>query len=265
MVSLAPLRWDGDSFAPADYCDPSEFVLEVADSWLVRGGEAFALALHETRFRDGAAKQGFDRVDVDGFWNAALAEIPRRGDWFPRVELQSRAGAPSLIFRLRAAPELTLSVKLASHLGADPRIAPTVKGPDLSAMSRLRTAAQQHGADEAVLLTEDGFVTDGSTTALLWWRGDTLCSPRADFKRVDSVTAKSLISLAGALGIETLGEAITPMELDGCEVWAVNALHGIRMVTEWMSGPGLAEQPGRLALWRNRREALRRPLEGPSA
>ena len=270
MSSLAPLRWSGDAFDPVDYCDPAEFQLEVADSWLVRDGEAFALTLHEERFRNGAVKRGFDDVELDGFWNAALAQIPKRGEWFPRVELQSRAGAPALLFRLREAPELTRSVKLAIHRGADPRIAPTVKGPDLASMSRLRTAVQKRGADEAVILTADGYVAEGTTTALLWWRGDTLCSPLDRFERVDSVTVKSLISLAGALGVDTVSEAVTPEELDGCELWAVNALHGIRMVTEWIDGPllaqvGLAELPGRLALWRKRREALRKPLEGRSA
>jgi len=49
-------------------------------------------------------------------------------------------------------------------------------------------------------------------------------------------------------------------DLDGAEVWALNALHGIRIVTRWVDGPGVAEQPGRLAAWRARLDALRRPL-----
>ena len=78
------------------------------------------------------------------------------------------------------------------------------------------------------------------------------------------MTARSLFALAAALGTETHREAVTPAELDGTEVWAVNALHGIRIATGWVDGPSLAAEPGRLALWRARRDALRKRLEGPT-
>jgi hypothetical protein len=43
-------------------------------------------------------------------------------------------------------------------------------------------------------------------------------------------------------------------------VWALNALHGIRIVTGWVDGPATAELPGRLDVWRARLDALRKPL-----
>jgi hypothetical protein len=43
----------------------------------------------------------------------------------------------------------------------------------------------------------------------------------------------------------------------------LNALHGIRIVTAWVDGPATAEQPGRLATWRARLDALRKPLPEP--
>jgi hypothetical protein len=42
----------------------------------------------------------------------------------------------------------------------------------------------------------------------------------------------------------------------------VNALHGIRIVTEWVDGPQLAERPGRLNSWQARLDALRKPIHG---
>lgn len=248
---------------PADGCDSPEYRIEVADSWLVSDGAGFAVALHKARFESGVSQRGFADVEIQTFFLAAMREIPRHGSWFPRLELRSHRGAPSLLFRLRPAPAvLTTSLRVVSTAGADPRTAPTIKGPDLDSMMRLRTAAQQRGAGDAVILTPDGYISEGSTTALVWWRGETLCTPPDSFDRVDSITAKSLIALARALGTQTHQEATTPMELDGCELWALNALHGPRIVTEWIDGPSLAEQPGRLALWRTRREALRKPLEG---
>jgi branched-subunit amino acid aminotransferase/4-amino-4-deoxychorismate lyase len=127
-------------------------------------------------------------------------------------------------------------------------------------MTRLRTQAQKQGADEAVILTTDGYVVESSQSAIVWWRGSILCSPPPEFARVDSVTARSLLGLAGALGVELHTEAVTPAELSGVEVWALNALHGCRIITTWIDGPELAELPNRLALWRDKLAALRHPL-----
>jgi branched-subunit amino acid aminotransferase/4-amino-4-deoxychorismate lyase len=103
-------------------------------------------------------------------------------------------------------------------------------------------------------------VVEGAYSAIFWWRGDVLCAPSPELDRVASVTARSVIALATALRIETHYESIVPAELDGCEIWAVSALHGIRIVTAWISGPAPAELPGRLSTWRSRLHRLRQPL-----
>jgi branched-subunit amino acid aminotransferase/4-amino-4-deoxychorismate lyase len=252
-------RWREGNLELLDYCDMTESILEVADSWLVTDGSVLAIELHRTRFLDSILLRGFELPDAERFWDAAIASLPREGDWFPRVELHSRGGAPLLMFRLRSAPERHRSVVLATHPGGDPRTAPGVKGPDLDTMLRIRTQAQQRGAGEAVILSE-GFITEGAYSALLWWRGKFLCAPALEFERVDSVTARSVLGLATALGVDIYYEAVTPSELDGLEVWALSALHGIRIVTSWVDGPATAEMPGRLAQWRRLLDTLRRPL-----
>jgi branched-subunit amino acid aminotransferase/4-amino-4-deoxychorismate lyase len=243
-----------------DDCDVLPATVEAADSWLVVDGRGRALDLHRGRFMTAIPRGRYKQLDPGAFWDAAVAAIPRTGSWFPRVELRVQLLRPQLLFRLREAPELRRSVTLVTNEGRDPRTAPRVKGPDLEAMLRLRTRAQTVGADEAVLLTPDGHVAEGSTTCLVWWRGDTLCLPDPEIERVDSVTVRSLLALATALGVEVHYEAATPDELDGLEVWAVNALHGIRIVVGWIGGPATAEQPGRLAVWQARLDALRKPL-----
>ncbi len=253
-------RWKQHELELLDYCDMTGQTLEVADSWLVSDGTVLAIELHRSRFLSSVQARGFEPATAEEFWEAAIAAIPRVGEWFPRVELLSLGGAVQFLFRLRSAPERALSIVLATHEGADPRTAPSIKGPDLASMLRLRTAAQQRGADDAVLLSPLGFVVEGAHTSLLWWRGDTLCAPVPEFERIDSVTAKSIITLATALGVEVYYEAVTPAELDGLEIWAVNALHGIRIVTAWIDGPSTAEQPGRLRKWRRLLDTLRKPL-----
>ena len=259
--ATAIARWQDGALVPLDYCDMSDVRLAVADSWLVSEGASLALDLHRQRF-ERAARQHLPAAEIAAFWDATLASIPRSGDWFPRVEVQLRASTPLLVARVRPAPQLHRSITLATHRGPDPRRAPTVKGPDLAAMTRLRTAAQALGADDSVICSPDGFIVEAATSAILWWRGDSICVPSPELARVDSVSARVVVGLATALGVEVRHESIAPAELDGLEVWALNALHGPRIVTRWLDGPALAEQPGRLALWRAKLQALRKALPG---
>ncbi|MDO7882216.1 aminotransferase class IV [Salinibacterium soli] len=251
-------RWHEGVLDPLEYCDMTLTVVEAADSWLVSDGLVLGIDLHRSRFA--AAVPVELEHEFEQFWDAALGLIPREGDWFPRVELHSRGGARQFVFRLRTAPERSRTAVLATWGGDDPRTVPTVKGPDLERLQGVRTAAQGRGATEAVILSPDGYVVEGAYSALLWWRGNILCGPPAEFARVDSVTARSVLTLAAALGIETFDEAVTPAELDGTELWVLSALHGIRIATSWVDGPALAELPGRLESWRSRMSALRRPL-----
>jgi branched-subunit amino acid aminotransferase/4-amino-4-deoxychorismate lyase len=275
MTGATTFLWrEGDSGAghqgagleARDDCDVLPSTIEAADSWLVDDGKALALALHRTRFMTSIPRGRLLQVDPSVFWDAAIAAIPHTGAWFPRVELRTQAAStgaaptPQLLFRLRDAPELRRSLTLVTYTGRDPRTAPRFKGPDLEAMQRVRTEAQASGADEAALLSPDGFVAETSQSCLAWWRGDVLCVPDDELDRIDSVTLRSTLALATALGVDILHERMTPADLDGLEIWAFNALHGIRIVTGWTDGPSTAEKPGRLATWRARLDALRRPL-----
>jgi branched-subunit amino acid aminotransferase/4-amino-4-deoxychorismate lyase len=262
-TGTALFRWHDGSLQPLDYCDPAETSVLAADSWLVSDGQALALPLHRDRFFDAISRQTGEPGDdlaLEAFWGQVIAAIPRTGDQFPRVELQASRDATHLVYRQRPAPELTLSVRLWSHPGPDPRGHPTIKGPDTPALLTARTDAQSHGADEAVILSPQGYVVEGAHSALLWWRGDILCAPSPELERIDSVTARSVLALAAATGVEVHYESVPPEALDGLEVWCLSALHGIRIVTAWVNGPAPAEEPGRLASWRSRLERLRKPL-----
>lgn len=251
--------WRAGELVALDDCEVAEQTLDVADSFLVADGRALALALHRERFLDSVREQGFaDRAEAARFWEAGIAAVPRAGSWFPRFELTTVRDAQRLRFRLRTAPVLTDSVVLATAEG-DPRQVPNIKGPDIARLSVLRQRAQRSGADEAVIL-DNGLVSDGTTTALLWWRGDTLATPPLTFAKVDSVAARTVRGVAAAMRIPVDEEAVTPAELDGCVIWAVNALHGIRAVTAWVGGPRVAQDAARTAAWRTRLAALARPL-----
>ncbi len=268
-------RWNGTSLQPhhpKNYEDPdgtetgpgTEGSLLVADSWLVSAGCTLALSLHQDRFRsavqqvEGASAELHGQLDA--YWRSAIAAIPRDGDWFPRAELQLNDGSPGLFLRLRPAPKRTRSVTVATHNGPDPRSRPLTKGPDLHALAVIRQVASDGGAEEAIIVSSAGWVVEGAYSSLLWWRGNVLCAPSVELARIDSVTARTVLALALALGTEIYYESVTPAELEGCEIWAVSALHGIRIVTGWLNGPAPAEEPGRLERWRRRLAKLVQPL-----
>jgi hypothetical protein len=251
-MSLQSLSgWHEGALEPLEYSELPAASIVVADSWRVIDGTARAIALHRDRFLATAGS------GATAFWDAAIAAIPRTGDWFPRVELHSTG---CLVLRLRPTPPTHRSAILATWGEADPRTVPAIKGPDIDSLLRIRAAVQSEGATEAVILGPDGYIVDGAYSALLWWRGDILCGPPRTSPRVDSVTSRTVLALATALGLDTYEEAVTPAEIEGTELWVLSALHGARIATAWSHGPQLAEKPGRLGAWQSRLDALRRDL-----
>lgn len=264
MSSATLFRWAGGALEPVDYCDPVEEAIEAADSWLVSDGVTLALELHRARFSAAVAARGFEDEDVGEFWNAVVKAIPRRGAWFPRVELVSRRGGSMLRFRHREAPDRRRSATLATLRGDDPRRLPRIKGPDLRALLDARVAVQARGVDDVVILSPEGFIVEAATSSIVWWVDDELCVVDHGLPRVSSVTERSAIALALALGVTVTEQRARPADLDGREVWALSALHGLRIVTRWVDGPQTAQFPARLRLWRDRLDALRKPILSPT-
>ncbi|WP_440709623.1 aminotransferase class IV [Herbiconiux sp. YIM B11900] len=269
----ATFVWTGDGLVERPLAPHS--ALLAADSWFVSAdGRARALDAHRERFLDAVtnardapdAPDARTAPDAEPFWGAAIGRLRafRSGPLFPRVELARREDDGSLELRLRArvAPRLRESTVLMTHAGPDPRRAPRVKGPDLERLLELRAGAQENGADELVLLDEGagGVIADGASSAVLWWRGETLVAPAGDLARVASITARSIRLIATATGTRVVEERAHPADLDGCEVWVVSALHGISVVDAWIDGPAVDARPSRATTWRKRLNALSRPL-----
>jgi branched-subunit amino acid aminotransferase/4-amino-4-deoxychorismate lyase len=233
------LRWSGDGFEEVD--DPGD--VRVIDSWLVDDGRGRAIDAHMRRFAAGCAELsaagvagiGVSRAEVVRFLRSALLRVPVTGRWFPRVELVFAEGVMQLQLWIRPAPARAgPGIGLWVPPCADQRAWPSVKGPDLDYLNRLRADAVAAGADEAVLLSPDGTVREGGTTSILWWRGQVICASPPGETLLPSVTRARLLGLAEAKGIPVRFEYATPGELAGLRVWAVNALHGIRVVNGWI-------------------------------
>jgi branched-subunit amino acid aminotransferase/4-amino-4-deoxychorismate lyase len=242
------LRWQHDTLVPTTV-DGRPFVV---DSWLVDDGRVRAFERHVRRFADSCAcMAGLSEQDVTAFMTAVAARIPTDGRWFPRVELiDGRLEA-----WIRPAPQRGERVRLWIYEGRDRRTVPTVKGPDLDHLLDLRSLAITYGADEAVIRSPRGDLLEGSTTSLMWWRDNTLCTPAGMTQLLPSVTSSLLVQWARADGFAVQAESVTPAELNGLEVWAVNALHGVRPVTAWVNADSVPGPATRARQWQARLDA----------
>lgn len=238
MMLGAKLRWVDGRFAAVETCDVVDSKALVVDSWLLQEGRAVSLELHLERFVESCRTHGLGPTELDRartFWLDALRIMPLEGAWFPRLEIQSTENCVRHLLWLRPAPHLETTVTLQSYRGADVRTLPTVKGPDLEALSALRVKAQDDGLNDIVLLNTAGHILETSSAAILWWEENCLCIPpvKTGFEKISSITAKTLMQIAEVDKIEICQQIATPIDLAGKEVWVANALHGIRNVTHW--------------------------------
>jgi branched-subunit amino acid aminotransferase/4-amino-4-deoxychorismate lyase len=126
------------------------------------------------------------------------------------------------------------SVSLWTYPEPDPRNTPQVKGPDLSLCQQLRRHANMNGADEAVITNSKGFVAEGALSALVWWRGDVLCSSDEKTNWLPSITRQEVFSIAEQMGFATKVENVKPEELAKLPIWALSSLNGIMPVRSWV-------------------------------
>ncbi|MFC5338371.1 aminotransferase class IV [Leucobacter denitrificans] len=230
--------------------------LYVADSFRVcvsRGtAEARGLSRHIARFTTSVRSactdlnMPFREADFEHFLRDSLTQIEKYGEGNPRLELWGGVNqTPELRLSLRPLPELSESIELRS-IGTDDPVLwhPERKGRNIGVFSALN---RELGA-EAILTNADA-VAEGTTTALIWWIGsDGFIS--ASTRRVASVTEALICEIA-----ENRSEQLTPTHITAdalveCEVWAVNALHGLRTATMLDGRPLAAPDPLRLAGYR---------------
>ena len=240
------LRWTAAGLR--DVPDAGEGPLLVADSWLVDGGAVRAADAHWARFGESCRAHGVDAGELDRFRAAVTAAVPPSGRWFPRVELGDRG----LALRVRPAPPPAAgAARVVVAAPGDPRRCPRRKGPDLALLTTLRDGARAAGADELLLCDDAGALREGALSSLLWWEGGTLCTT-PDEHTLPGITRALLLDGARRRGVPVRVRSPLPRELAGLEVWLTSALHGIRVVGEWLDPAQDAGPPERAATWRAR-------------
>lgn len=243
-MDVLRLRWNGTELV--DITGAPEIPLYVADSFFLEDGKVVGYQRHLERFTTSTQRQGLVR-SVDAFLEKVTTALPREGKWFPRIDLTERG---ELEVWIRPAPPLKQSLVLSTS-AKDPRQEPTIKGPDIPALNEIRAQAQNQGADDAVILDSRGRIVDGSTTCLVWVEGHRVVIPPMEALRVDSITVSILKDILQTQGIAVEEGWATPADIEGCELYALNALHGIRSALSWVNGPTLRVNHERLNVWRN--------------
>ena len=221
--------------------------LLVADSFRVRGSagsaEVRGYDLHLKRFLrsveevvssreyqlSDSTSPSLPTQEVAAFLRDATTRINYFGEGFPRFELWDHGaqdpGDLELKLSLRSLPVLRDTIHLQS-VRLDSLVRPHLKGPNIGFFSGLNCELQA----EALRVDADGYIVEGATTAIVWWsehRG--FIAPRE--KRVASVAEALVQRIATGHGAPLEEQRIAPEDLLTKEVWAVNALHGLRRVS----------------------------------
>ena len=238
--------------------------LLVADSWLVADGVVRAYEAHWDRFGSSCLELGVDAGELAAFSRAVTAVLPRRGRWFPRIELIGGCGAGQLGLWIRRAPPPAGAARVWVAGAGDPRRSPTRKGPDLHVLLGVRRAAHDAGADEALLCDDRGMLLEGALSSLLWWEGDVLyTSP--DATALPGITRRLLVGVARANGVEVQHVAPGPRRLANREAWLASALHGIRPISAWINADQQAGPAVRATEWQAALNTFSHALSDPTA
>lgn len=137
------------------------------------------------------------------------------GDRVVRVEV--RNGKMELNTR-----QVTVVERPRVVISSVPHVPYRYKTTDRDPFGRALAYARRGGADDALLVTKDGQVAEGTTWNLFWWEGERLCTPSADLGILPGIGRARVMELAGA------DEVVAPVAaLEGRSAFLVNAVRGV--------------------------------------
>jgi len=183
------------------------------ETMLAREGRVPWLGRHLARLKASLAALGAPEPPGD------LADLVRlavgTGDRVVRLQLTD--GHPEIATRDVSA-ERAMSVVVASEVH-QPYPHKTTRREQFS---RALATARRVGAHDAVLVSAEGFVTEGTAWNLFWWEDGSLCTPAADLGILPGLGRKRVMELTG------VKEERAPVAaLAGRSLFLSNAVRGI--------------------------------------
>ena len=169
-----------------------------------------------------------------GLWRLGLAAAPpglelrlrqlaAQGEVVARVTIDA-AGEVIVTRPVPEADAVLLSRVSVKHPGYP------IKSVERDPFDRAKAQAAAAGADEALLLTPDGYLAEGSFTSLFFWSDDLLCTPGLGLGILPGIGRARVISLAMKAGIPVAEGRFAPAALGDGAPFLVNAVRGILRV-----------------------------------
>jgi len=113
------------------------------------------------------------------------------------------------------------------------------KTNDRACFAEARTEADAAGAQDAVLLTSQGWVAEGTIWSLCWWEMNLLAAPALSLLILPGIGRARLKALRGHI----VERRVTRRALSGVPVFLVNAARGVVEVESW-DGEQVPRHPG---------------------
>ncbi|WP_336659564.1 aminotransferase class IV [Leucobacter sp. USHLN153] len=209
--------------------------------------------LAEARTRIAEAGEGFPRLEL---W--APATPPRAGQTAglgPERTAADRAPSaePHLALAIRPLPPLRDDIELVAPPAGTATMVPERehperKGPNIARYAALaRELSVGAAAQEPLLVDAAGHVAEGATTSLVWWPEGSKCEARGQVSALPQRVASVMEATLREALPDLMPALATVDELSRSEVWAVNALHGVRPATRLNGSPLPPADPARLA------------------
>jgi branched-chain amino acid aminotransferase len=149
---------------------------------------------------------------------------------FP-LRMDVPSGGPDRVVKLEVGPrgmvvteralELSTTVRLATVKTAHPGYAHKTTSRD--AFLQAREEAASLGADDALLLTGRGFVTECGIWSLFWWDGDRVAGPPMGLGVLRGIARMRIEEMRGPVEEQTL----TRDQLEGKALFVANAVRGV--------------------------------------
>jgi branched-subunit amino acid aminotransferase/4-amino-4-deoxychorismate lyase len=149
-------------------------------------------------------------------------------------ELLTPSGGPDRIHRLEVGPRglevaertvgsiAPVSLVVAREIHRPYRHKTTERAQFDRALAEARAA----GADDAVLLTQAGHVTECAVWGIFWWEDDRLCTPSLELGVLPGVARARLEELTGGL----TEQRVKPEDIEGRSLFVANAARGVVQV-----------------------------------
>ncbi len=246
----------------------------VFDTLRVYGGRPFLVERHLARLLEGAHALGItppydasalarlirDLVDRNGLLHAVVRTTLTRGvspGWDPDqaadatlvIVEQSFAGYPERLSTSGASIVVLTDSRLRPAA-----FSPSVKSLSLLAHVQAKREGTEHGADEALLCTESGFVAEGTVSNVFCVEAGRLRTPPLSDGILQGITRDVVLDLARRDGLTTEEAPITPESLqDADEVFLTSTGMEVMPVTRVDGRSVGSGQPGPVTLALRRR------------